>query len=81
MENKKWINLDDKVVIVTGGSSGIGEQTVNDLLNCGAKVAIIDMQEPKDYKETDNLVFHKTNITNKEEVIETIKRLLINIQG
>ena len=51
MENKKWLDLDGKNVIVTGGASGIGEALVDDLLNCGAKVAIFDVQKPKSERE------------------------------
>ena len=43
---KKWIDLTGRIVIVTGGSMGIGEAIVEDLKNCGAKTAIFDMEEP-----------------------------------
>ena len=46
MDNK-WIDLTGKVVIVTGGSMGIGEAITADLKSCGAKVAIFDMADPK----------------------------------
>lgn len=74
-EQNKWIDLSGKVTVVTGGSSGIGEEIVKDLLNCGSKVAIIDVSEPKDYQEQDNLLYVKTDITKLEAVktaIETI---------
>ena len=32
MEQKQWIDLNNKVVIVTGGAMGIGEEMVKDLL-------------------------------------------------
>lgn len=32
-----WLNLKDKVVIVTGGASGIGYAIVEELLTAGAK--------------------------------------------
>lgn len=38
----KWIDLEGKVVVVTGGAMGIGEAIVNDLKSCGAYVAIFD---------------------------------------
>ena len=47
--SEKWIDLSGKVAIVTGGAMGIGEAIVKDLKGCGAKVAIFDMAEPKDY--------------------------------
>ena len=53
----KWIDLEGKVIVVTGGAMGIGEAIVNDLKNCGAYVAIFDRCEPKDYKEEENLIY------------------------
>ena len=32
---ENWLNLEGSVVIVTGGSSGIGESIVNELLELG----------------------------------------------
>ena len=34
--SENWLNLNEKVYIVTGGSSGIGEAIVKELLNDGA---------------------------------------------
>lgn len=74
--SEKWIDLNEKVVIVTGGSSGIGEQIVKDLINCGAKVAIFDRNEPVNYVEKDNLLFIQTNITNKSDVENSVKKVI-----
>ena len=49
MEQKQWIDLNNKVVIVTGGAMGIGEAMVKDLLACNARVAIFDLAKPKDF--------------------------------
>lgn len=68
MENEKWIDLKQKVVIVTGGSMGIGECVVQDLKACGARVAIFDVAEPKDYQEDDATLFVKVDIRKKEAV-------------
>ena len=46
MEQKQWIDLNNKVVIVTGGAMGIGEAMVKDLLACNARVAIFDLAMP-----------------------------------
>ena len=40
MEN--WLNLKDKVVIVTGGASGIGYAVVEEFLADGAKVKVLE---------------------------------------
>lgn len=44
---KAWSDWSKEVVIVTGGSSGIGADLVRRLIQSGAKVAILDILEPK----------------------------------
>lgn len=44
--------LKDKVVVVTGGSSGIGLSAVQQLLSIGAKVVNIDQNETVDQLST-----------------------------
>ena len=68
MDNKQWIDLHDKVVIVTGGAMGIGDAMVKDLLDCNARVAIFDMAEPKDFVEDERKLYIKLDIRNKKEV-------------
>ena len=75
MESKKWLDLSGKTVIVTGGSSGIGEQMVEDLQNCGAKVAVIDQNTPKEYKESDTLFFVSADIRSKDSVKQAIQSI------
>ncbi len=38
-----WLGLEDHVVIVTGGASGIGKHVADALAAAGAKVAVVDM--------------------------------------
>ncbi len=67
MDNK-WIDLTGKVVIVTGGSMGIGEAITADLKSCGAKVAIFDMADPKPEVMDENTMYVKLDIRKKAEV-------------
>ena len=66
MENKNWLELEGKVFIVTGGSSGIGAAIVDELLNDGAKVVNADLKD--DGKKESDYLFAKTDVTSSEDV-------------
>ena len=74
MNNEKWIDLNNKVVLVTGGAMGIGEAIVKDLKACGAKIVIFDMAEPNACMEDEDVLFVKVNIQVKKEIEEGIKQ-------
>jgi len=62
-----WLNLDGKVVIVTGGASGIGNHVVTTLKDAGATPVIADVSvETGD--EKDGVYCTKCDVTNKESV-------------
>lgn len=67
-----WLNIKDRVYIVTGGSSGIGAAIVKELAEQGAKVVDSDLNEPKEKR--DNVIYMHTDVTNKDEVNETVKK-------
>ena len=72
----KWIDLEGKVVVVTGGAMGIGEAIVNDLKSCGAYVAIFDRCEPKDYKEEENLIYINLDIRDKDAIEKAVEQVV-----
>ena len=79
---ENWLGLTDKVVIVTGGSSGIGASVIDALLEQGVKVVNADLNDSK--RKHDNLLFVKTDISNKsdvEEVVEKTVKLFGTIDG
>ncbi len=57
-------DLDGEIVVVTGGSSGIGESAVKLCKEKGAKVAIFDIEEPKVTHD----LYVKVDISKEEEV-------------
>lgn len=75
------MNIKDKVAIVTGGASGLGEATVRNLIAHGAKVAILDlnMDRGKNLMNElgkDHVIFDKTDVTSESQVKEVIARTL-----
>jgi len=69
------MNVQDKVIVVTGGGNGIGRELVLNLLSKGARVAAVDINEAA-LQETvklaesnkDKLSTHVVDITSKDAV-------------
>lgn len=76
--------LENKVVIVTGGASGIGLATVKAFLQKGSRVVISDYNEEAGQREAERLseqgevIFIKTNVADESQVKhlidETVER-------
>jgi len=60
---KDLVSLKDQVVVITGGSSGIGLATVKLLLKLGAKVVVGDLNPPPE-PEGSQVTFLKTDVTS-----------------
>lgn len=81
--------LDGRVALVTGGASGIGEQTCRIFTAAGARVLILDLDEPRAKSlasELPGAEVRVCDITNEDQVratLEAIKRLdiLVNNAG
>jgi D-sorbitol 6-phosphate 2-dehydrogenase (EC 1.1.1.140) len=66
-----WLSIEGKVVIVTGGSSGIGETIVKELCYLGMRVVNADLQEGKFYHKY--LTFINTDVSSRKSVEEMVK--------
>lgn len=88
------MNFENKMALVTGGTSGIGKEIAKQLLRNGAKVIINYAHNEENYKKTkneleeykDNVLFIKADVSNEDEVMrmfEQIEKLdyLINNAG
>lgn len=81
-------NLENKVSIVVGGTSGIGRATADQLLKKGAKVHIVGRNSNK-VPNQENLIKHQVDITDEmqlKQLIDTITSLntvdhLVNASG
>lgn len=65
-------NVKDKVVVITGASSGIGEETVSLLSENGAKLVLgarrVDRLEKIQQRIGNNISIQKTDVTQPDEV-------------
>lgn len=65
-------NVKDKVVVITGASSGIGEETVSLLSENGAKLVLgarrVDRLEKIQQRIGNNISIQKTDVTKPDEV-------------
>ena len=69
-----WLGIENKIAVVTGGSSGIGEAIIKELLVNGAKVANFDIAE-QTYTD-DNLLFIQTDISSRSAVEEAVEKVV-----
>ncbi|KAI5251749.1 NAD(P)-binding protein [Aureobasidium subglaciale] len=65
-----------KVVLMTGGSSGIGLATATLLLSLGAKVVNGDLNAPAEDNKSSSYTFVKTNVTSWSELTNLFKETL-----
>lgn len=71
-----WIDLSEKVVVVTGGSMGIGENVSRNLLDNGAQVVIADRVENEALTENPRVTYISCDITKKDEVETMVQQTI-----
>ena len=73
------MNLTNKIAIVTGGASGLGEATTRNLVANGAKVLVMDLNMDRGKALVaelgkDKIIFDKTDVTSESQVKEALAR-------
>ena len=71
----EWMDLTGKVIIVTGGSRGIGEHVVKILRRNNATVIVADLTPNPDY-ESENILFINCNVAKKDSVDAMVKEVI-----
>ncbi|SFQ95407.1 3-hydroxyacyl-CoA dehydrogenase [Desulfoscipio geothermicus] len=70
------MEIKDSVAVVTGGASGLGEATVRNFVEHGAKAVILDMAEKNGNKLAgelgDSVIFVKTDVASDDSVKNAI---------
>ena len=66
--------LEKKVALIIGGTSGIGKATANQLLEKGATVHIVGRNVRK-VDDAPNLIKHIVDISNESDVAELVRKI------
>ncbi|WP_286232614.1 SDR family oxidoreductase [Thalassotalea sediminis] len=82
------MNIQDKVIVITGGGQGLGRAMAVNLASSGAKLALIDLNEEL-LKETVTLIeaagssakYYLANVTNETEVEQTFNQINNDFNG
>ena len=64
------MNLKNKIVLLTGGSTGIGEAIAKDFIKHGAKIIVFGLHKPN-YK----CDFYKMDLRNENEIKEAFEKI------
>jgi len=70
------LDLNGRTAVVTGGSSGIGEATVQRMLSSGAKVAVWDMNIPSTNYDPDSFIFIETDVSDETSISSATTKTL-----
>ncbi|KAG4274795.1 aldehyde dehydrogenase (NAD+) [Fusarium proliferatum] len=71
---KAYFDWNKEIVLVTGGSGGIGGETVQQLASKGIRVVVLDVLALT-YKPPSNVYYYKCDLTNYEQLQEVAGRI------
>lgn len=64
------MNIEGKVVVITGGSTGIGEATAKFFINKGAHVIVFGLNKPKYESE-----FYRVDVSKEDEIKKALEKI------
>ncbi|KAJ1953879.1 hypothetical protein EC988_002743 [Linderina pennispora] len=67
------IQWDKQLVVLTGGSHGVGLSLLNQLSLTGARIAVIDLTEPPE--ELASTFFYKCDLADTNQITQTVARI------
>ena len=75
------MNTEHKIAVVTGGASGLGRATLDELLKVGIKVAIFDLNQQAGDEVValigdDKVMFVKTDVTDETSVTDAFDQVI-----
>lgn len=75
------MKLENKRIIVTGGSSGMGAAAVKVFAKEGAKVVSVDINEPAEQNRTDGVIYMKGNVADQKGISEVFDAAVKELGG
>ena len=72
------MDINNKVIIVTGGAKGLGKKIAEDLLQSGAKIVVldIDLKSLNNMKENKNILKIQCDLTNEVDIQNAVHKIL-----
>lgn len=67
-----YTDFNNRVAIITGGSSGLGWAISKALINSGAQVAILDLNLHPDFQNDTHVFFQHVDITQEDKLKEAV---------
>lgn len=75
---EKYIDVKNRIIVITGGSGQLGKTYTRALLDCGAKVINIDLHNCDEFNH-DNYTQYTLDITSKENVNAILERIISEV--
>lgn len=81
MSNNSWLGLEKKVIVVTGGASGIGKHISQILSDAGAQVVVGDIHVSTGEREENGIYHVKLDVTDQSSVASLVSHVVDKFGG